>query len=112
MPKKVVVGVVTSDKMSKTRVVEIPRLVRHAKYGKYLRTKTVCHVHDGDEQSHLGDTVEIVESRPRSRTKRWELVRIVVPGRATDQAARSRAELLESEIMETAPESPAQEPQS
>jgi small subunit ribosomal protein S17 len=112
MPKKVVVGVVTSDKMSKTRVVEIPRLVRHPKYGKFLRARTVCHVHDGDEQSHLGDTVEIVESRPRSRTKRWELVRIVVHGRETDQAARGRAELLESEIIETAPESPAQERQS
>jgi small subunit ribosomal protein S17 len=87
-------------------------LVRHAKYGKYLRTKTVCHVHDGDEQSHLGDTVEIVESRPRSRNKRWELVRIVEQGREADQVARGRAELLESEIMETAPESPAQEPQS
>jgi small subunit ribosomal protein S17 len=46
MPKKVAVGVVTSDKMAKTRVVEIPRLVQHPKYGKFIRQKTVCYVHD------------------------------------------------------------------
>ena len=77
MPRRVCVGVVTSDKMAKTRVVEISRLVQHPRYGKYVRRKTVCYVHDEDEQSSRGDTVEIVESRPRSRSKRWELVRVV-----------------------------------
>jgi small subunit ribosomal protein S17 len=57
--------------------VEIPRLVRHPKYGKILRRKTVCHVHDETDQAKVGDTVEIVESRPLSRTKRWSLARIV-----------------------------------
>ena len=80
MPKKTAVGVVTGDKASKTRRVELPRLVRHPKYGKILHRKTVCHVHDEQEQSHLGDTVEIVECRPRSRTKRFELLRIVKRG--------------------------------
>lgn len=84
MPRRVCVGVVTSDKSAKTRVVEIPRLVKHPVYGRYLRRKTVCYVHDETEQSSLGDKVEIVESRPRSRTKRWELVKIVERGR--DQA--------------------------
>ncbi len=68
MPKRVAVGVVTRDKTAKTRRVEIPRLVRHPKYGKILRRKTVCHVHDEKNESHLGDTVEIVECRPRSRS--------------------------------------------
>ncbi len=84
MPRRVCVGVVTSDKMAKTRVVEIPRLVQHPRYGKYVRRKTTCYVHDEDEQSSLGDTVEIVESRPRSRTKRWELVRVVEKRREED----------------------------
>jgi small subunit ribosomal protein S17 len=78
------VGVVTSDKMAKTRVVEIPRLVQHPRYGKYVRRKTTCYVHDEEEQSSRGDTVEIVESRPRSRTKRWELVRVVEKRREED----------------------------
>ena len=69
MPKRAEIGVVTSDKMAKTRRVEIPRLVQHPKYGKYMRRKTVCYVHDENNESHMGDTVEIVESRPLSRTE-------------------------------------------
>lgn len=87
MPKKVAVGVVKSDKMAKTRRVEISRLVKHPKYGKFLRGKTVCYVHDEQEQSHVGDTVEIVESRPLSKTKRWNLVRVVAESTAVDVAA-------------------------
>ena len=77
MAANIVVGVVASDKSSKTRRVEIDRLVRHPKYGKFIRRRTVCHVHDENNESALGDTVEIVECRPISRTKRWKLVRIV-----------------------------------
>lgn len=91
MAKRVSIGVVTSDKTSKTRRVEIPRQVRHAKYGKILHRKTVCHVHDEKEESHAGDTVEIVESRPRSKTKRWELVRVVTKSRLVDIAAMRTA---------------------
>ena len=87
MPKKVAVGVVTSDRMEKTRVVEIPRLIKHPKYGKFTRSKTKCYVHDEDEQASMGDTVEIVESRPYSKLKRWELVRVVEKSRAVDLAA-------------------------
>jgi small subunit ribosomal protein S17 len=71
------IGVVTRDKMLKTRRVEVPRLYKHPKYGKTLRTKTICYVHDETNQSHNGDTVEIVESRPRSKMKRWDLIRVV-----------------------------------
>jgi len=75
--RRVVVGTVTSDKMNKTRRVEIPRLVKHQRYGKYIRRRTICHVHDEANLSHLGDTVEIMESRPYSKSKHWLLLRVV-----------------------------------
>src|SRR5437016_12146259 len=75
--RRTAIGLVTSDKMNKTRRVEIPRLVKHARYGKYIRRRTVCHVHDEKNESHLGDTVEIRESRPTSKTKHWTMVRVV-----------------------------------
>ena len=74
---RVATGVVTGDKNSKTRRVEIDRLVKHPKYGKFVKQRTVCYTHDEANTSHLGDTVEIQECRPRSRTKRWELLRVV-----------------------------------
>src|SRR5215217_3551736 len=74
---RVLEGIVTRDKMSKTRRVEVERLVRHAKYGKFVKRRTVCYMHDEKNESHLGDTVEIIESRPLSKLKRWELVKVV-----------------------------------
>ncbi len=91
MPKRVATGVVTSDKAAKTRRVEIPRLVKHPKYGKYIRRRTVCTVHDEENQSQTGDTVEIIESRPRSKMKRWELTRVVEKSRLIDLAAMRAA---------------------
>jgi len=75
--RRIEVGVVTSDKMNKTRRVEIPRLVKHPKYGKYIKRRTICHVHDEKNESHIGDTVEIMETRPLSKLKSWRLVRVV-----------------------------------
>ena len=97
MPKRVAVGVVMTDKMDKTRRVEIPRSVRHAKYGKILRRKTVCHIHDEKNESHVGDTVEIVECPPKSRLKRWSLVRIVKKSTIVDLAALRAAEKAQHE---------------
>jgi small subunit ribosomal protein S17 len=74
--RRVLEGIVTRDKMAKTRRVEVERLVRHPKYGKFVKRRTVCYVHDEKNESHLGDTVEIIESRPLSKTKRWELVKV------------------------------------
>lgn len=91
MPKKVAVGIVTGDKTEKTRRVEIPRLVKHPKYGKFIKQKTICYVHDENNDSSQGDTVEIVECPPRSKTKRWELVRIVEKSREVDVAAMKAA---------------------
>ena len=84
MPKKVAVGVVASAKMEQTRRVEIPRLVNHRAYGKYVRRKTVCYVHDEENESSEGDTVEITECRPLSKTKRWKLLRVVEKSTAVD----------------------------
>jgi small subunit ribosomal protein S17 len=91
MPKKQMVGVVTSDKCAKTRRVEIDRLVRHPQYGKFMRRRTVCHVHDENNESELGDTVEIIECPPKSRTKRWDLIRVVTKSSAVDIAAMRAA---------------------
>jgi len=84
MPKRVETGTVTSAAASKTRRVEIPRIIRHPKYGRILHSRTVCHVHDEQEESAPGDLVEIIECPPKSRTKRWELVRVVAKSTAVD----------------------------
>jgi len=102
MPKRTAVGLVTRDKMDKTRRVEIERLVKHQKYGKYVRRRTVCHVHDEENQSRMGDRVEIVESRPRSKSKTWDLVRVISKSELVDieamrQAARAEASQSEAQ---------------
>lgn len=79
-PRKTEVGVVASDKMDKTRRVVVERLVPHEKYGKLMKRRTVCHTHDEANESHVGDLVEIMETRPLSKLKRWRLVRIIRKG--------------------------------
>lgn len=79
--RKVAVGVVTSNKMQKTIAVRIPRMVRHAQYGKYLRRFTVCKAHDEKQAAGIGDTVSIMETRPLSATKRWRLVEVLARAR-------------------------------
>ncbi len=74
---RIVTGIVTRDKTAKTRRVEIKSLVRHPKYGKFIKQRTICYTHDETNESRLGDTVEIQECRPLSKTKRWTLLRIV-----------------------------------
>ena len=91
MPKRTAIGIVTSDKMQKTRRVEIARLMQHATYGKIIRRRTICYVHDENNQSALGDSVEILESRPKSKMKRWELVRVVEKRGDVDVAAANAA---------------------
>ena len=107
--RRVLQGVVTSDKMSKTRRVEVQRLVRHPKYGKFVKRRTVCYAHDERNESHLGDTVEIIESRPLSKTKRWELVQIVkkAPSRTLSNLEGAVAG---SEVPEVASAAPAEQP--
>ena len=94
MPKRVLTGRVKSDKMDKTRVVQIPRLVRHPKYGKIYRDRTTCYVHDENNESKEGDTVEIIESAPVSKKKRWTLVSVVEKSNEVDVAAMRAARKL------------------
>lgn len=89
--RKTEIGVVTSDKMNKTRRVELERLVPHPKYGKFQKRRTVCHAHDEENTSHVGDVVEIMETRPLSKLKRWRIVRIVRQGAQQALAAEAEA---------------------
>lgn len=91
MPRRVLVGTVTSDRCAKTRRVEIERLVRHRKYKKTIRRRTVCHVHDEENVSALGDKVEIEESPPLSKLKRWKLIRVVEKNKEVDLTALKSA---------------------
>jgi small subunit ribosomal protein S17 len=88
--RRTLIGSVVGDKTDKTRRVEIMRLSKHPKYGKYLRRRTVCYVHDEKNESSEGDRVVIMETRPLSKTKRWRLVRIVTA--ASEAAAPKPAE--------------------
>lgn len=75
--RKIRVGVVISDKMDKSRVVGVDRMVLHPLFKKYFRRTTRFHVHDEANETHVGDQVEIVECRPVSRTKSWKLKGII-----------------------------------
>jgi small subunit ribosomal protein S17 len=72
-----VVGEVVSNKMDKTISVQIYRLVRHKKYGKFIRRSSVFKAHDEKNVAKMGDTVRIVHTRPLSKTKRWMLAEVV-----------------------------------
>ncbi len=77
-PRQTMVGVVTTaNRTPKTIAVKVPYMTRHAKYGKFLRRSLVVKAHDEGSVARLGDLVELMESRPLSRTKRWRLVRVV-----------------------------------
>ncbi|STY94701.1 30S ribosomal protein S17 [Moraxella atlantae] len=71
------IGKVVSDKMDKTITVLIERRIRHPKYGKMIRRSSKLHAHDENNTCGMGDIVRIRQTRPRSKTKTWELVNIV-----------------------------------
>ena len=71
------IGTVVSDKRDKTRKVQVDYQVKHPKYGKYIRQRTMFHVHDEANASKVGDQIEIAPCRPLSKTKSWRMVRIV-----------------------------------
>lgn len=91
-PRRTVVGVVTSDKMQKTIVVRVERLVKHPVFEKTMRVSATCYAHDEKREAKCGDRVEIMESRPLSKTKTWRLVKVVQkaaePVRDAREAAR------------------------
>ncbi len=71
------VGMVVSDKGDKTITVECSRIMRHGKYGKYLRRRSKLHAHDANNEAKIGDRVEVASCRRLSKTKCWRLVRVV-----------------------------------
>lgn len=75
--RKTRIGIVVSDKMNKTRVVDVYRTFRHALYDKVIRQKKRYYAHDEKNESHIGDKVKIMEVRPLSRLKRWTITEIV-----------------------------------
>jgi len=82
--RNLVVGVVTSDKMEKTITVREERMVKHAMYGKIVRRYTKYKADDPKSEARLGDKVEIMQTRPLSKTKRWRLVRVIAPVKSPD----------------------------
>lgn len=80
--KRMMTGVVTSDKRDKTITVQVTRRVRHPVYGKEMKASKKFHAHDEKNEAKTGDTVRIVESRPLSRLKRWRLVEVVTKAKA------------------------------
>lgn len=81
--KRVLVGMVVSDKMQKTIVVKVERRVRHSLYKKYVTRSRRFKAHDEKNEARIGDVVAIVESRPLSRDKRWALQSVVRRGLQT-----------------------------
>ena len=79
MPRKVMEGVVTSNKMQKTVVVSVTKSSRHPLYGKVLRHTVKYYAHDEEGACREGDTVRIEECRPLSRLKRWRVIEVVRP---------------------------------
>jgi small subunit ribosomal protein S17 len=77
MPKKVYTGKVVSDKMDKTVVVAVTRTFQHPLYKKTVKKITKLKAHDEDNKCKTGDTVQIIESRPLSKDKRWQVIKIV-----------------------------------
>jgi len=75
--RKTRIGVVSSNKMTKTITVTVERKVKHPIYGKFLKKSSSFHAHDDQNNAGIGDVVRIMETRPLSKTKRWRLVEII-----------------------------------
>ncbi len=77
--RRVLQGIVTSDAMTKTITVKVERRFKHPKYEKFIRRHKKYHAHDEEGVAKVGDLVEITETRPLSKLKRWRLTNVVVP---------------------------------
>lgn len=75
--KRTLTGKVVSDKMDKTITVKVERQVKHPMYGKFIKRSTKVHAHDEANECRIGDTVTVVECRPLSKSKCWQLVEVV-----------------------------------
>ena len=97
MPSKVRTGIVVSNKMDKTIVVRVERMAEHPLYGKRIKRAKKYVAHDANNQCGMGDEVKIRETRPLSKTKRWELVEIMrkAPVLGTDLGSETSEEVQE-----------------
>ncbi len=86
-------GIVVSDRMEKTVVVSVERMVMHSKYRKFLKRRTKVKAHDETNECHVGDRVLIVESRPLSRDKRWRVSQVLQKARAAAAGPSDTAEV-------------------
>lgn len=75
--RKTRVGIVESNKMDKTIVVKVERLVKHGTYGKYIKRSTKLTAHDPENTCNVGDKVSVMGTRPQSKTKRWRLLEVL-----------------------------------
>lgn len=75
--RKTRIGIVSSNKMTKTITVSVERKIKHPIYGKFLKKTTKFHAHDEQNTAGVGDVVRIMETRPLSKTKRWRLVEVI-----------------------------------
>ncbi len=99
--RKVFVGTVISDKMDKTVVVAVERLVRHPLYKKVIRRTSKFYAHDEGNECRVGDTVEIMETRPLSKLKRWRVTRILQRAKVPLSIAREEvSEETEEQLLE------------
>ncbi|MFA0748908.1 MAG: hypothetical protein EORIYHIE_002777 [Candidatus Fervidibacter sp.] len=111
--RKVFVGVVVSDRMDKTVVVAVDKLVRHPLYKKVIRKTSKFYAHDENNECRVGDIVEIMETRPLSKLKRWRVVRIIQRAKvplpvAREEVAEETEEQLLEEVLGTPAEAQAQ----
>ncbi|RRJ95370.1 30S ribosomal protein S17 [Opitutaceae bacterium TAV4] len=94
--RKTLIGTVTSRSGDKSIKVTVPYKVPHPQYRKVINRKTVVHVHDEKNETKVGDKVEIMETRPLSRLKRWRTIRIVEAAKTADGIAVSEADVAAS----------------
>lgn len=80
MPKRILIGTVTSDKTDKTVTVNVERKVKHPLYGKIIRRSKMYHAHDENNEYNIGDVVRIEETKPISKTKTWTVKDRVTAG--------------------------------
>ena len=97
--QRTVTGTVVSDSMNKTITVREERMVKHPLYGKYVRRSTSYKAHDEQNQAEAGDRVEIVSTRPLSKTKHWRLLRILTRSGERHQAETTAVKASEADVV-------------
>ena len=75
--RKTIIGVITSDRMDKTVVISVTRKIKHLRYNKIINRSSKFKVHDENNECKVGDKVQVMETRPLSKGKRWRLVRVI-----------------------------------